>query len=52
MFHVGMNMFNSLPPSVTILKNDKEKFKAGLRKYLHIQSCHSVDEYFICKDDL
>jgi hypothetical protein len=51
MFHVGINMFNSLPPGVTIHKNDKAKFKAGLRKYLHIQSCYSVDEYFMGKDD-
>jgi hypothetical protein len=29
-------IFNSLWPSVTILKNDKAKLKAALRKYLHI----------------
>jgi len=52
MFYTGINMFSSLAPSVTILKNDKAKFKAGLRNYLHIQSCYSVDEYFMCKDDL
>ena len=31
-FYVGIKIFNSLPPSVTILKNYKAKFKAALRK--------------------
>ena len=43
---------NSLQPSVTILKNDKAKYKAPLGKYLHIHFLYSVDEYFKCKDDL
>ena len=30
-FYAGIKVFNSLPPSVTILKNDKAKFKAALR---------------------
>jgi len=25
-FYAGIKLFNSLPPSVTILKNDKAKF--------------------------
>ena len=37
-FYAGIKIFNSLPPSVTILKNDKAKFKATLRKYLHTHS--------------
>jgi len=28
------------------------KFKAALRKYLHTHSLYSVDEFFMCKDDL
>jgi len=32
-FYAGIKIFNSLPPSVTILKNDKAKFKAAFRKY-------------------
>jgi hypothetical protein len=35
-FYVGIKIFNRLPPSVTILKNDKAKFKAALRiTYMH-----------------
>jgi len=37
---------------VTVLKNDTAKFKAALRKYLHTHSLYSVDEFFVCKDDL
>jgi len=45
-------MFNSLPPSGTILKNDKAKFTAALRKYLHTHFLYTVDEFFMCEDDL
>jgi len=31
-YYAGIKIVNSLPPSVTILKNDKAKFKAPLRK--------------------
>ena len=34
-FYAGMKLFNSLPPSVTVLENDKVKCKAALRKYIH-----------------
>jgi len=34
-FYAGIKTFNSLPPSVTNLKNDKAQFKAVLGKYLH-----------------
>ena len=46
------NIFNSLPPSVTIFRNDKAKYKAASRKYRHTHSFYSVDEFFMCKDDL
>jgi len=51
-FHAGIKIFNGLPPSVTILKNDKAKFKAALRKCLHTHLSYSVDEFFVCKGDL
>ena len=41
----GIKIFNSVPCSVTILKTDKAKFKAALTLY-------SVNELFMCKDDL
>ena len=31
-FYAAIRIFYSLPPSVTILKRDKAKFKAALRK--------------------
>ena len=49
-FYAGIKIFNSLPHRVTILKNDNTQLKASLRKYLHIQSFYSVDEFFTCKD--
>jgi len=48
-FYAGIKIFNSLPPSVTIVKNDKVKFKATLRKHLHTNSFYYVDEFFMCK---
>ena len=50
-FFAGLKIFNILPPSVTILKKDKAKFKAALRKYLNTHSFYCVDEFFVCKDD-
>jgi len=47
--YAGIKIVNSLPPSVTILNNDKAKFKVGLRKYLHTHSFYSVDKFFMCK---
>ena len=51
-FCAGIKLFNCLPPSVTILKNDKAKFRAALRKYLYTHCFYSVGEFFVCKDDL
>ena len=45
-FYAGIKIFNSLPPSVTILKNDKAKFKAALKKFLPTPSFYSVGEFF------
>ena len=51
-FYTSIKIFNSLPPSTKIFKNDMAKFKATLRKYLHTLSLYSVDEFFKYKDDL
>jgi len=51
-FYAGIKTFNSLPPSLKILKNDKTKFKTALRKYLNTHSFYSVDELFMCTNDL
>ena len=50
-FYAHIKILNSLPPSVTIMKNDKPQFKAALRKYLHTQSFYSGDKFFMCKND-
>ena len=51
-FYAGIKIFNSLPLSVTNLKNDKVKFIVALRKYLHSKSFYSVDEFVMHKNDL
>ena len=46
---LALKIFNSLPPSLTVLKNDTAKFQAAFRKFLHIHSFYSGDKFFICK---
>ena len=46
-FCAGIKLFNSLPPGVTILRNDKAKFKVGFTKYLHTHFFYSVDEFCV-----
>jgi hypothetical protein len=48
--YAGIKIFSSLPCSLTILMNDKAKFKAALRKYLNTHSYYSADKFFMCKD--
>ena len=36
---------------MTILKNNKTKFKVALGKYLNTHTLLSVDEFCMCKDD-
>jgi hypothetical protein len=50
-FHAGIKIFNILPHSLKILKNEKAKFKVALRKYLNTQSFYSIDEFLMCKSD-
>ena len=52
-FSAGIKIFNSLSPSLPVLKNGKAKFKAALRNiYIHTHSFYFVEELFMCKDDL
>jgi len=48
----GIRIFNSLPRSITNLKNDKTQFKVALKKSLNTHSFYSVDEFFTCTDDM
>jgi hypothetical protein len=45
----GINIFNSLPSGLIVLKNDKANLKATLRKSLHTQSFYSVNKCFMCR---
>jgi len=47
----SINIFYSWPRSETILKRDKTKFKAALRKYLNTHF-FNLQMNFICKNDL
>jgi hypothetical protein len=48
-FYAGIKIFNTLPSSMTVLKNHKTKFKAALRKYLYTQLFYSVREFLVSK---
>jgi hypothetical protein len=41
-----------LPYNLTILKNEKVKFKVAVRKYLNTYSFDSVDEFFMDKGEV
>jgi hypothetical protein len=49
--YVGTNNFNSLPPSVTVLKKDEAKFKAALRWNLNTNTFYAVDYFLYEKID-
>jgi len=47
----GIRIFNSLPRSITNLKNEKTHFTVALKKFLNSRSFYSVNEFLICTDD-
>ena len=47
--YAGIKIFNSLLLGLTVLKNEKAKFKLTLRKYLNTLSLYSVAEFFYVK---
>jgi hypothetical protein len=48
-FYAGIKIFNSLPSSVTILKNKKAKSKVIVRKHLNAHSFYYADEFLCAK---
>ena len=44
--YCGIRIFNSLPRSITNLKNEKIHFKVAFKKFLNAHSFYSVDEFF------
>jgi hypothetical protein len=49
--YTGIRIFNSLPPSLRIISDKKEKFKAALKRYLITHTFYSVDEFLQFKKD-
>jgi len=49
---LAYKMLISLARSLKILKNEKAKFKAALRKYINTHSFSSVDELFMSKHEI
>jgi uncharacterized membrane protein len=48
----GIRIFNSLPRSITNLKNEKTQFKVALKRFFNGHFFYSVDELFTCTDDM
>jgi 5-bromo-4-chloroindolyl phosphate hydrolysis protein len=51
-FCVDIKIFNILPHSLTALKNEKAIYKVVLSKYSNPHSFYSVNEFFMCNDDI
>jgi hypothetical protein len=45
-YFTGIRIFNHVPANVKELANKIELFKSVLKRYLLLQSCYSLDEYF------
>jgi hypothetical protein len=43
---MGIKIFNSLPPYIKDISNDVRKFEICLKKFVHIHSFYSIEEYF------
>jgi len=44
--YMGIRIFNSLPPYIKDLSNNVRKFEIYLKRFLHIHSFYSIEEYF------
>jgi hypothetical protein len=51
-FYAGIKIFNSLPRSLTILKNENAKFKLALRKYFNTHPLLCKNCVYLCICDL
>jgi hypothetical protein len=47
----GIRIFNRLPLCLSVLMNDKVKFKKAVQKYLNTHSFYSVDEFLMCTEN-
>ena len=44
--YMDMKIFNNLPPYVKDISNSVRKFEICLKRFLHIHSFYSIEEYF------
>jgi len=51
-FYASTKIFNSLPRSLTVVKNEQAKYKVVLRKYINRHCIYCVCEFVMCKDAL
>jgi hypothetical protein len=49
--YAGIRIFNRLPLCLSVLTNDKAKFKKAVQKYLNTHSFYSVDEFLMCTEN-
>jgi hypothetical protein len=45
-YYFGINVFNSLPISIKNLFRDTKQFRSALKRFHHLNSFYSVDDYF------
>jgi hypothetical protein len=45
--HMAVRVFNALPNTLKDNFNDIKKFKENLKKFLHISSFYTLDEFFM-----
>ena len=45
-YYMGIKIFNNLPPYIKHISNNNRKFEICLKRFLHIHSFYSIEEYF------
>jgi hypothetical protein len=50
-YYAGITIFNRLLLCLSVLMNDKVKFKKAVQKYLNTNSFYSVDEFLMCTEN-
>ena len=44
--YMGIKIFNNLPPYIKDISNNVKKFEICLKRFQHIHSFYSIEEYF------
>jgi hypothetical protein len=45
-YHMAVRIYNGLPNKLKIISNNPNKFKAGLKEFLHLNSYYILEESF------